>query len=204
MKKIIPFTKEIPFQDGISEILSISLDHDLSIKNQVLMGNFYLRGKYLTKEEKEEEYSYKIPFEISINDKYDIDDTEFDIEDFYYDVIDSEKLKVNIEVYIDGLIEKEEPTEEKVAIKLEDDWERNEDETTEEENIVKVEDVLTNINSNNDEKYETYNIYIFRDNDTLSEIMEKYHTNKELLQEYNDLESIQTGSKIIIPSRKDE
>ncbi len=204
MKKIIPFTKEIPFQDGISEILSISLDHDLSIKNQVLMGNFYLRGKYLTKEEKEEEYSYKIPFEISINDKYDIDDTEFDIEDFYYDVIDSEKLKVNIEVYIDGLIEKEEPTEEKVAIKLEDDWERNEDETTKEENIVKVEDVLTNINSNNDEKYETYNIYIFRDNDTLSEIMEKYHTNKELLQEYNDLESIQTGSKIIIPSRKDE
>jgi len=204
MKKIIPFTKEIPFQDGISEILSISLDHDLSIKNQVLMGNFYLRGKYLTKEEKEEEYSYKIPFEISINDKYDINDTEFDIEDFYYNVIDSEKLKVNIEVYIDGLIEKEEPTEEKVAIKLEDDWERNEDETTKEENIVKVEDVLTNINSNNDEKYETYNIYIFRDNDTLSEIMEKYHTNKELLQEYNDLESIQTGSKIIIPSRKDE
>ena len=114
MKKIIPFTKDIPFQEGLKEILSISLDHDLSMKNQVLMGNFYLKGKYLTNSEIEDDFSYKIPFEINISDKYDINDTEFDIEDFYYDVIDNEKLRINIEVYIDGLIEKEEIIEEKV------------------------------------------------------------------------------------------
>ena len=192
MKKIIPFTKDIPFQEGLTEILSISLDHDLSMKNQVLMGNFYLKGKYLTNSEIEDDFSYKIPFEINISDKYDINDTEFDIEDFYYDVIDNEKLRINIEVYIDGLIEKEEIIEEKVEPIKEDN------------NTVKVEDFLTNINSNNDEKYTTYNIYIFRENDTLNDVMDKYDISKEDLMEYNDLDSLKAGTKLIIPSKKDE
>ena len=192
MKKIIPFTKDIPFQEGLKEILSISLDHDLSMKNQVLMGNFYLKGKYLTNSEIEDDFSYKIPFEINISDKYDINDTEFDIEDFYYDVIDNEKLRINIEVYIDGLIEKEEIIEEKVEPIKEDN------------NTVKVEDFLTNINSNNDEKYTTYNIYIFRENDTLNDVMDKYDISKEDLMEYNDLDSLKAGTKLIIPSKKDE
>ena len=171
MKKIIPFTKDIPFQEGLKEILSISLDHDLSMKNQVLMGNFYLKGKYLTNSEIEDDFSYKIPFEINISDKYDINDTEF---------------------YIDGLIEREEIIEEKVEPIKEDN------------NTVKVEDFLTNINSNNDEKYTTYNIYIFRENDTLNDVMDKYDISKEDLMEYNDLDSLKAGTKLIIPSKKDE
>lgn len=204
MKKIIPFTKIIPFNEEIKEILSISLDHDLSIKEQLLSGNFYIKGNYLpTNTDNKTEYSYKIPFEITISPKYDVSDTEFDIEDFYYEITDNNELKINIEVYIDGLKEKEEekkePLIEKEEKEIKEELMRND-----EESIVKVEDVLTNINSNNEEKYTAYNIYIFRENDTLSEIMDKYHINKEDLSEYNDLENIKTGSKIIIPSNKNE
>lgn len=189
MKKIIPFTKDIPFDKGIKEILSISLDHDLSIKDKLLSGNFYVKGAYLTKLEEEDDYSYKIPFEITISDKYDISDTIFDIEDFYYETVD-DKLRINIEVYIDGLVEKEEEEEKEIK----------EDREEPVETKVKVEDVLTNINSNNDEKYTTYNIYIFRETDTLKDVMDKYHVTREKLSEYNDLEGLKTGSKIIIPS----
>ena len=194
MKKVIPFTKDIPFDNGIKEILSISLDHDLSIKDKLLSGNFYVKGNYLTKSDEEDNYSYKIPFEITISDKYDISDTIFDIEDFYYETVD-DKLRINIEVYIDGLIEKE--AEERKEV-LEEPNEKKEERN--EESVVKVEDVLTNINSNNEEKYTTYNIYILRENDTLKDIMDKYHVSKEKLSEYNNLEGLKTGSKIIIPS----
>ena len=54
------------------------------------------------------------------------------------------------------------------------------------------------------ETYSTYSIYIVRENDSIENIMTKYNTTREQLEEYNDLSDMKIGSKIIIPSSKDE
>ena len=110
MKQIIPFTKDITFKNTIGDLVSISLDNDLQLKGEDLItGNFYVKGKYkLTKASiQEEEYSYKIPCEIAISDDYDTFDATIDIDDFYYDIIDNEILRINIDLVIDNLVKKE-------------------------------------------------------------------------------------------------
>ena len=208
MKKIIPFTKDIPLKSKISEITSISLDHDLSIDGHLLSGNFYIKGSYKMTEASEivTDYSYKVPFEISISDNYDVTDAYFDIDDFYYEVINEDTLRVNIDVYVDGLEEKK---EEEIAIKIpveakedqnENHEEKKEERNNQEENIVKIEDVVTNINSNNDETYLTYSIYIMRDEDSIDSILSKYAVTKEELSKYNNIDEIKVGTKLVIPS----
>src|SRR5574344_1609212 len=110
MKQIIPFTKDIVFKSTIGELTSISLDHDLQLKGEDLItGNFYIKGKYklTTASQIEEDFSYKVPCEIAISDDYDTFDATIDIDDFYYEVVEEEILKVNIAVAIDNLIKKE-------------------------------------------------------------------------------------------------
>ena len=110
MIQTVPFTKDITFKTKIGEITSISLDHDLKLKQEDLItGNFYLKGTYKMLETStiEEEYSYKIPCEIAISDEYDTFDAEIDIDDFSYEIVDDEILRVNIVVSIDNLIKKE-------------------------------------------------------------------------------------------------
>lgn len=53
--------------------------------------------------------------------------------------------------------------------------------------------------ANTDETYSTYSVYILREDDNLEEVMAKYKTNRETLAEYNDLDSLKVGSKLIIP-----
>ena len=58
--------------------------------------------------------------------------------------------------------------------------------------------------SDADESFSTYSVYIFRKNDTLEKIMDKYKINMDTLGEYNDLSNIEIGTKIIIPSTNNE
>ena len=51
-----------------------------------------------------------------------------------------------------------------------------------------------------DETFATYSVYIFRANDTIEMIMDKYQVTKEELESYNDLLSLTIGSKVIIPT----
>ena len=51
-----------------------------------------------------------------------------------------------------------------------------------------------------DETFATYSVYIFRANDTIEMIMDKYQVTKEELESYNDLSSLTIGSKVIIPT----
>ena len=53
-----------------------------------------------------------------------------------------------------------------------------------------------------DEKeYSIYRVYTVKEDDTLDLIYDKFNTNKETLMDYNDLDNISVGSKIIIPSQ---
>ena len=57
--------------------------------------------------------------------------------------------------------------------------------------------------ANTEETYSTYSVYILREDDNLEEVIAKYNTNREVLSEYNDLDNLKVGSKLIIPTSVD-
>ena len=54
--------------------------------------------------------------------------------------------------------------------------------------------------ANTEETYATYSVYILREDDNLEEVMAKYKTNRETIAEYNDLDNLKIGTKLIIPT----
>ena len=125
MKQIIPFNKEITFKTMISKITSISLEHTLELKNQdTIEGDFIVSGSYKMTEASQidEEFSYKIPIEISINSKYDTSNISIEIDDFVYEVVDEEKLLLKIDLCLDNLEVREEIIEESIDIDSESDF----------------------------------------------------------------------------------
>lgn len=110
MKKLVPFTKEIEFKTMISKVTSISLEHTLRVeKDNLISGYFILEGTYkMTRASQiDEEFSYKIPVDIELDEKYDTSNITLDIDDFTYEVIDEERMKLNITLCIDNIEEKE-------------------------------------------------------------------------------------------------
>lgn len=49
-------------------------------------------------------------------------------------------------------------------------------------------------------EFSTYRVYILREEDTLESVMMKYSVSKESLEEYNNLNELKIGDKLIIPS----
>lgn len=223
MNKIVPFTKDITFKTKIGEISSISLDHDIKINNLELTGNFFIKGNYKMLETStlDTEYSYKIPLEINISDSYDTSYATIDIDNFYYEIINEEVLRVHIDLIIEGLEEKDEIEDENIATKisLDEDTirthiekskeeiktevkiqeESNDSKNTKEERI--NEDALKIFQTaDSEEKYKSYSIYLMQEEDTIESIMKKYEVTKEQLLDYNNEEEFKKGCKLVIPS----
>ena len=70
----------------------------------------------------------------------------------------------------------------------------------EDTNNKQVMDSIFSAFANTDETYSTYSVYILREDDNLEEVMSKYNTNREALSEYNDLDNLKVGAKLIIPT----
>ena len=235
MKQIIPFSKDITFKTVIGEITGISLDNDLSMKEDNLVkGNFYIKGSYkmMKSSALEENYSYKIPCEIAISEDYDTSSSFIDIDDFNYEVVGDDKLRFSISVSIDNLERKEhievlndkidqilgkdEIKVDKVNDKREELNDMKEKEEKNEKSVTLEErdviDPLNVINESNpsllsfdgDEEYRTYSVYLYKEEDTIESILEKYKVSKLDLMDYNDLDSLTVGTKLIIPAGKDE
>lgn len=202
MKKVIPFKKEIIFQENLAEITSISLEHHLDIKDYSVTGDFDITGSYkmTLSSNTTEDFSYNLPFEIALDERYILKDASVDIEDFYYEVINDRVLSINIEVAIDNLDEKEEEE----IMNFEEDIidETFIEEDIIEERCIEEENPLPNVfDSISDvETYKSYTVYIVRENDTLESILNKYSITKEDLESYNDLDEIKIGDKLIIPN----
>jgi LysM repeat protein len=120
MKKIVPFKKDLMFKTDVLEIISISLEHTLSIKDlSLISGNFLISGDYRVTENSTslEKFSYEVPFEIHMDEKYILNNATIDIDDFYYEIINNKVLSVSIDVCIDKLDEKK--IEEKIEVREE-------------------------------------------------------------------------------------
>ncbi len=231
MKQIIPFVKDISLDSKISEITSIALEHNLKMENSdSVVGVFTISGKYKMNEISinEEVFEKKINFDITLDDKYDTSKVIIDVDDFYYEIINEEYLRVHIDVKVDNLVyfkeerslpeQEQQPNLEEIIpeekdniketelIKKEDTMDikeinlNNEDERNEDK--IDVSEITNNITSNflgTEEKYSTYKVHIIRENETIESVMEKYSVSKEELEKYNTLDNVILGTKIIVP-----
>lgn len=318
MKKIIPFNNVLEFNTDVKEITAISLEHEIKKYPDMISGVFYISGEYKITEGllEKEKFNFELPFDIALTNNYTLESLLVDIDDFRYDLISDKKLKVNIDLYIDGetinLPEQRNIYTEELPIKDEnldkttqtsdiintkkntnqddrfnkesipnelfDELTRDQEKidksieinTTEEnfidtsvENIINkdnkiqldkeiqldidtdtttdddmidperidlLKDMLTNnkeknmteesnlnidnTNNNNEnintnifmpsqeeERYVTYRVYKVTESDTLDSIVTKYNVTKEMLSDYNNIENIMPGDKLIIPTK---
>lgn len=77
----------------------------------------------------------------------------------------------------------------------------------EKEMNVNVMEENNNINNNIfnpeiEEEYVTYRVYKVMEGDTLDSILSKYNVTKEMLADYNNIENIVPGDKLIIPTNE--
>lgn len=231
MKSIIPFEKEIIFKNNIQDITSISLEHQLNIDKLLINGYFIISGDYKVSSSSNtvEKFYYKIPVEINVDDKYNTEKAEIDIDDFYYEVIDNSILKIYIDVSVNKLEEIKEIELSDIGMEIEDIKSSKEERQGEiikkiVEHKEEIEEVETEIkekvieqktkteeiekdnmnslfnNMDNNDIYISYNVYIVREGDTIESILEKYSISEELLKQYNNLSDIKIGDKIIIPN----
>ena len=234
MKKIVPFKKDMLFNSNVSEITSISLEHSLKVQeNNSINGKFIIAGEYKMSDSSinTESFNFELPCNINLDDRYDLSNVLVDIDDFYYEIVNSNILEVNIDVLIDKLEEKQveqeflneiempsaklpdldEVREENIVESEKTNIENKEkqnyntvnDRCIEEEDLNSVTTIFDNFNENL-ETYQTYKVYIVREGDTLDSIIQKYGITKEELEQYNDLSDINLGDKIIIPDFNNE
>ena len=267
MKKIVPFNNVLPFNTDVKEITAISLEHEINKYPDMISGVFYISGEYKIAEGllDKEKFNFELPFDIALSNNYRSDSLLVDIDDFRYELISDNSLKVNIDLYIDGEVEEplpreniketleipeeyesREELEEKVLPLTEEIliYEENEDldeknmpkedqtyqekeEVVEPERIDLLKEMLTtnkeetmsenlNINNINDnqnvnnnildpvgeESYVTYRVYKVVEGDTLDTILTKYNITKDMLADYNNIENINAGDKLIIPTNE--
>ena len=222
MKQIISFKKELPFKTKVSDITSISLEREIKVEEDgIVTGVFHITGDYKMNEGSinREEFSFDLPFDITLDPRYDTTTIKADIEDFYYDVINSDTLKVNIDLFVEAEylpepIKEEKEIEEIEEVKedipdiidikpVEEPLSDTEEETREDsvEEPEEREEVTTDLFSNldNSETYVTYYVYIVKEEDNIDKILNKYGITKEELEDYNDISDVKVGDKLIIP-----
>ena len=220
MNKIIPFNKDITFNNSIGEITSIALDDTLKLIDEYsIKGDLIVRGcnKVL---DMENEFSYSMPVDITIDSKYDTSKCSISIDDFYYEIINENVLKVKIDLILDDLFYSDEPIKkEELVINSDDrididaslkkkDKEWDVDVSLEKDDVNidfnfdnkkdEMEDLFKEMNE--EKEYSIYRVYTVLENDSLVSIMDKYKITRDDLADYNDLMVITPGMKLVIPS----
>ena len=228
LRKIISFKKELNFRTKVCEITSISLEHVINKQDDDLVsGDFFISGEYKMTEGSinKEKYDFKLPFDIALNSNYEAESVKLEIDNFYYEILNNDILKVNVDLLIEAnekiveeerLIEDYTDSKEIVEELLPDILEKEEikEEIKEEKEEIKNEIDINNTNENeiqeeninnifgnlNDETYRAYYVYVVKEEDTIEKILEKYSISKEELSFYNEIENIKAFDKIIIPT----
>ena len=209
MNEIVSFTKEIEFNTSIDKIESISIEHTLNLDgDSSVKGDLIISGTYKITPVTliDSPFSYKVPVDIVMDSKYDLSNMTIDIDNFTYDVIDNNKLSINVDLILENLFKKEEQEE---IIDVNDLFLEKEEPQKIEVPVLEKDEVNEQINENDSlfsnfssssETYSTYSVYVMNENDSLDSIMDKYKVSRKDLEEYNNLNELKNGTKIIIPS----
>lgn len=217
MKKIIPFKKELSFKNNVAEIVSISLEHTLHHERDYLIsGEFIITGDYKVTDASinTENFDFKIPFDINIDDKYELDHMVIDIDDFYYEIMNNNSLIVNIEVLLDKLEEKERCIDDSELLEANEiiestfnntDFELDDKKEIVNEKIIKANEKIEEASDKLKELKEkikgfvTYRVCILKEEDNVDKILERYKIDRDILEQYNNLQDLKIGDKLIIP-----
>lgn len=214
MNKIISLKKEITFKNTIEEIVSISMDHKLYLEDLLVKGDFVVEGEYLNLSKKEP-FHFDIPYLGYLDEFYDTSEATVKVDDFYYEIIEPNKLLLSIDILVDKLSEKKliEIEEDIIDINEEDRSINLDTGMEKEENLIvipekKEDDIIKDKTSereilifkdNYQEAYMTYRVYIVRDGDNIDTILDKYKITLDLLKKYNVINELAIGDKLIIP-----
>lgn len=223
MKSIIPFSKEIIFDSKIAEITSISLEHEIHLNDSNLEGDFLISGDYKSHEisVNKEPFSYRLPFSVELSDDVDTNTVEFDITDFTYEIPKDNVLKVQIEFSVTASEKQVEEKEEEEDIRMDESIFESPEEVMEtpldmpalQEEIKndpaprmdqESETTILETIHGADDAFATYHVHIVREGDSVETICTLYNSNIDLLASYNDMNAMNIGDKIIVPSKENE
>ena len=223
MNCIIPFTKKLAFTGNIKEIVSISLEHEITQNTEEILGNFIISGTYKEHElsVNTEEFKFVVPFSVELECPIKKDTFEFWIDNFTYDVDGSEMLvKIDYGIMAEDLKENrdieptdlilEEPHEEKEEEERTEELPKEENTPTEEEETKEEEKEIEEERENMEEntvinglktadEYQTFKIHVVKEEETLESIATLNHIDQDELLKLNDLNTIQVNDKLIIP-----
>lgn len=226
MKKIINYEKDILFKTNIKEVCSISLEHDFTVDDGFLRGEFIVSGEYKANELSlnKEEFTYKLPLEYELDKTVDLETFSYDIDNFEYNVKEDE-----LSVYIDLGIRYEEKKQEPIIPTITEDEindetyfddielpkfieetytplreEKEELKPIKEERLKEEEKTMVLESLNEEDTYITYHVHIVREGETLESIATKYNSSIELIKEYNTADTLELKSKLIVPELENE
>ena len=88
MNYVIPFTRDVEFSSNVAEIVSISLEHDYTLNDGEILGNFTIFGEYKPHEisVNKEKFEFVLPFEVQIDRNIDPNSINLNIENFEYEL----------------------------------------------------------------------------------------------------------------------
>lgn len=208
MNLIIPFEKKVKFDTPISEICSISLEHEITKNDGEILGNFLITGTYKEHELSinKTDFSFTLPFSVELTTRVDLSSLDMSIDNFTYDLEGSD-LDIKIDYVIDAQDLKEEPVFERVEqdiepITLIEEEKENENEIKEEinnndEREIKSETIINSVNAEDD--FISYHIHIVSSGESLESIALKYHITKEEIETINNITTIEENDKLLIP-----
>lgn len=230
MNQKIEFKKDCMLKTYVSSITDISLTHDYKILDDTIEGYFDVTGSYkVTMSSVEtESFMFTIPFTIALSSLIDKDTIDLKLSDFNYSVekdvlhlkmfldMDYQEIEIKediedneeIDNMINDLIDKESTTDIKSPsefhneVMLDNVIDSKEEVSTKEK--VSEKNFNTIFNEVKESNFSKYKVYIMRSEDTLESILVKYNVTMDEIKEYNDIDNINIGSKIVIPYNKNE
>ena len=205
MNLIIPFEKKVKFDTPISEICSISLEHEITKNDSEVLGNFLITGTYKEHElsVNKTDFSFTLPFSVELTTRVDLSSLDMSIDNFTYDLNGSD-----LDIKIDYVIEAQELKEEPIFERVEEESEpitliEEKEEITNnvvndnEEREIKSETIINSVKAEDD--YISYHIHIVSSGESLESIALKYHITKEEIENINNITSINENDKLLIP-----
>lgn len=209
MNLIIPFEKKVKFDTPISEICSISLEHEITKNDGEILGNFLITGTYKEHELSinKTDFSFTLPFSVELTTRVDLSSLDMSIDNFTYDLNGSD-LDIKIDYVIEAQDLKEEPVFERVEqdiepiTLIEEEKEKIIDEKKDEinnneEREIKSETIINSVKAEDD--YISYHIHIVSSGESLESIALKYHITKEEIETINNITTIEENDKLLIP-----
>ena len=194
----IMLTKEL--EEDNRSITIHNFTYDIRNKDTLhIYINVLVKGREVNElEEDEEEVIEPVREEQPKIDEEQKEDTTNDNKELLTDIEVEESQKV-----IDNIINTDKKEEVVIEDKKEEPVIKND--TQEEIKTTTDTKVMNSIFSafaNTEETYTTYSVYLLRENDSIENIIENYGVTREELSYYNDLDNLNVGSKIIIPTVK--